>query len=76
MNSLITWKVIVPFEISLPDNTSDLVPIKFYLENHRKKYTLKTLLKPSRNVIVHYWNSSLTGVNWPGSTELRKDVAL
>lgn len=76
MNSLITWKVILPFEISLPDSTLDLIPIKFYLENQTKKYILKALLKPSRNVIVHYWSSSLTGVNWPGSIELRKDLAL
>lgn len=37
MDSLITWKVILPFEMSLPDNISDLISIKFYIENQRKK---------------------------------------
>jgi len=76
MDNLITWKVILPFEMSLPDNILDLITIKFYIENRRKKYVCKTLIKPSRNVTVNYWGSSFTGVNWPGSTELRKGLGL
>lgn len=74
MGSLFTWKVILPFKMSLPYNISYLISIKFYIENRRKKYICKILLKPRRNATVNYWGSSLTNVSWPESTELRKDL--
>lgn len=36
MGSLITWKMILPFKMSLPDDISYLISIKFYIEKRRK----------------------------------------
>lgn len=36
MDSLITWKVIFPLDMSLPNNLL-LLSIKFYIENQKKR---------------------------------------
>lgn len=72
MDSLITWKMILPFEMGLPNNILFPLSIKVYIENQKKNPMCKTSLEPSRNVTVSYWGSSLNGVNEPGFTELQK----